>query len=117
MYGTNYRWCTAAGLETDWNSGQFYGLALPQLYAEVAYNDLTVKMGHFISPAGYYTAGTDQNFFPFLPYTRQYGEPFTHTGLLATSKFGNHSAGATVLCAVGTTSIPRAIPTWRTSPP
>ena len=26
LYGTNYRWDTAAGLETDWNSGQFYGL-------------------------------------------------------------------------------------------
>jgi hypothetical protein len=89
MYGTDYRWCTSAGLETDWNSGQFYGLAVPQLYAEVAYNNLTVKMGHFISPVGYYTVGTALNFFPFLPYTYQYGEPFTHTGLLATYKFGD----------------------------
>lgn len=89
LFGSNYRWCTAVGLETDWNSGSTYGLALPQAYAEVAYNNVTVKMGHFISPVGYYTVGTANNFFPFLPYTRQYGEPFTHFGLLATYQFND----------------------------
>lgn len=86
LYGTNYRWDTAAGLETKINNGQFYGLALPQLYGEVAYNDLTVKIGHFVSPVGYFAVGTANNFFPVLPYTFQYGEPFTHTGFLATWK-------------------------------
>ncbi|HWB08053.1 MAG TPA: outer membrane beta-barrel protein [Pirellulales bacterium] len=83
LYGTNYRWDTEAGLETRLNSGQFYGLALPQFYAEVAYNDLKVKVGHFISPVGFYTVGTFNNFFNLIPYTYQYGEPFTHTGFLA----------------------------------
>jgi hypothetical protein len=86
LYGTNYRWDTAAGLESHINNGNFYGLALPQFYAELAYNDLSVKVGHFISPVGYYTVGQGNNFFPILPYTYQYGEPFTHTGVLATYK-------------------------------
>lgn len=83
LYGTSYRWDTEAGLETHLNSGKFYGLAIPQFYGEVAYNDLKVKIGHFISPVGFYTVGTYNNFFNTIPYTYQYGEPFTHTGFLA----------------------------------
>jgi hypothetical protein len=84
FYGTNYRWDTEAGLETHINGGNaFYGLAIPQFYGEVAYNDLKVKVGHFISPVGFYTVGTYNNFFNTIPYTYQYGEPFTHTGFLA----------------------------------
>ncbi|HVX60448.1 MAG TPA: outer membrane beta-barrel protein [Pirellulales bacterium] len=84
LYGTSYRWDTAGGLETHFGNGQFYGLALPQFYGEIGYNDLKVKVGHFISPVGYYTVGTYNNFFNTLPYTYQYGEPFTHTGVWAT---------------------------------
>jgi hypothetical protein len=83
FYGTSYRWDTEAGLESKINTGKFYGLAIPQFYGEVAYNDLKVKVGHFISPVGYYTVGTYNNFFNTIPYTYQYGEPFTHTGVLA----------------------------------
>ena len=86
LYGTNYRWDTAAGLETDWNSGQFYGLSMPNAYFEVGWNDLTVKLGHFMCPSGYFAVGTGNNFFSVLPYTFQYGEPFTQTGFLATYK-------------------------------
>lgn len=84
FYGTSYRWDTEAGLESHINTGKFYGLALPQFYGEVAYNDLKVKVGHFISPVGYYTVGTYNNFFNTIPYTYQYGEPFTHTGVWGT---------------------------------
>jgi hypothetical protein len=83
LYGTSYRWDTEGGLENHFGNGQFYGLALPQFYGEIAYNDLKVKVGHFISPVGYYTVGTYNNFFNTIPYTYQYGEPFTHTGVLA----------------------------------
>lgn len=97
FYGTNYRWDTSAGLESKWNSHDFYGVALPQAYIEVAYNDLKVKAGHFVSPVGYYTVGTFNNFFNTLPYTYQYGEPFTHTGILATySATDNLTVGAGV---------------------
>jgi hypothetical protein len=89
LYGTSYRFNTAVGLESFWNGYSEYGLAMPQLYAEIAWNDLTVKAGHFASPVGYYTIGTNNNFFAFLPYTYQYGEPFTHTGMTFTYKFGD----------------------------
>lgn len=91
LYGTDYRWTTARGLEVEtdfgdkWNGGQrFYGLALPQLYAEVAVNDWKVKLGHFFTPIGYEVVNATGNFFYSHVYTHQYGEPFTHTGVLAT---------------------------------
>jgi hypothetical protein len=89
LYGTNYRWNTSGGFETPFGNNQFYGGAVPQLYAELAYNDLSVKMGRFYSPVGYYVVGQANNFFPVLPYTFQYGEPFTHTGALATYKWSD----------------------------
>jgi hypothetical protein len=90
MYGTNYRWNTSSGFESNWETNQeFYGVAVPQLYGEVAYNDLTVKVGRFFSPVGYYVIGTANNFFPVLPYTFQYGEPFTHTGALGSYKYSD----------------------------
>ncbi|MCY2991452.1 MAG: outer membrane beta-barrel protein [Planctomycetota bacterium] len=89
LYGTNYRWDTAVGLESFWNGYPEYGFALPQLYAEVAVDNLTVRAGHFISPVGFYTVGTANNFFPFIPYTYQYGEPFTHTGMMFQYKFND----------------------------
>jgi hypothetical protein len=89
LYGTNYRWNTSAGFETNFNNNAFYGLAIPQLYAEGAYNDLTVKVGRFFSPVGYYVIGTANNFFPVLPYTFQYGEPFTHTGAYGIYKYSD----------------------------
>ncbi|MDX1945759.1 MAG: outer membrane beta-barrel protein [Pirellulaceae bacterium] len=86
LYGSSYRWNTSGGFETNFGNNQFYGLAVPAMYGEVAYNNLTVKVGRFVSPVGYYTIGTANNYFPILPYTYQYGEPFTQTGILATQK-------------------------------
>jgi hypothetical protein len=86
LYGTNYRWDTSGGFETHFGNGQFYGLAVPALYAEIAYNDWNIKAGRFISPVGFYTVGQGNNFFSYIPYTYQYGEPFTHTGIWANRK-------------------------------
>ena len=98
-YGTNSRLFTESGLEHNINgSNQQYGLAFPQFYAEVAYKKLKIKAGHFISPIGYYTVDTTQNFFNTIPYTYQWGEPFTHTGALATYQFtDNFIASAGVI--------------------
>jgi len=84
LWGTNYRWDTSAGYETGLGNGQFYGLAVPASYVEVAKNNLSIKAGRFMSPVGYYVIGQGFNYFAVLPYTYQYGEPFTHTGVLAT---------------------------------
>ncbi len=70
-------------------SNRFYDIALPQAYVE-AYapigNGLNIKAGHFYTPIGYETVPATDNFFYTHAYTMQYGEPFTHTGVM-----GNYS--------------------------
>lgn len=65
-----------------WNTSSEYGFAMPQVYAEVAYNDLKVKIGHFYTPIGYEVVQAPQNFFYSHSYSHTFGEPFTHTGFL-----------------------------------
>ena len=84
LYGTDSRFLVSDGLDDDWgDSNRFYGGAMPQLYLDVAFNDLTIRMGRFYSILGYESPMAPENFFYSHTYTRQYGEPFTHTGLLA----------------------------------
>ena len=47
---------------------------------------LNVKAGHFYTPIGYESVPAPDNFFYTHAYTMQYGEPFTHTGLLGNYK-------------------------------
>jgi len=95
VYGSNYRFITSAGLESRWNTGAEYGLAMPNAYAEVAKGKFKTKLGHFTSPVGYFAVGTGNNFFNVLPYTFQYGEPFTHTGFITTAQVNDDlSVGA-----------------------
>ena len=90
LYGQDYIFTQAVGLETNpdgtnnWNGSKMFGLAMPQVYGEVAYNDLSVKVGHFYTIMGYESVKATSNFFYSHAYTMQYGEPFTHTGALAT---------------------------------
>ena len=90
LYGTDSRFVEARGLEKrrdgspHWNGERFYGIAVPQAYAEIAYNNLAVKFGHFYTITGYEVVTAPDNFFYSHSYTMQYGEPFTHTGMLAT---------------------------------
>lgn len=67
LYGADYVFLQARGLETHgdfspkWNadSGSGFGgvglmgLAMPQVFAEVARDDLSVKIGHFYHPGGF----------------------------------------------------------------
>jgi len=74
-YGPNVR---------DFNQ---YDLAFPQAYLEVFApigNGLTIKAGHFYTIIGYEVVTSPDNFFYSHAYTMNYGEPFTHTGVLAT---------------------------------
>lgn len=83
LYGTDRRFTLSNGLDDDWgDSERFYGLSMPQLYLDVAYNDLTLRMGHFYTIVGYEGVAAPDNFFYSHAYAMQYGEPFTHTGLL-----------------------------------
>jgi len=73
------------GFDNEWDSSNdgVYGSALPQLYGVVAYNDLSVKLGHFYTIIGYEVVTAPDNFFTSHAYTMNFGEPFTHTGALA----------------------------------
>lgn len=109
LYGTDYFFTTATGLETrsngapHWNSANgprrngtntfsMYGVALPQLYAELYIpwlSGVSVKAGHFYTPIGYEKVTAPDNFFYSHSYSMQYGEPFTHTGFLATAQMSD----------------------------
>lgn len=77
------------------NDNRFYDLALPQAYLE-AYvpigNGLNIKAGHFYTPIGYETVPAPDNFFYTHAYTMQYGEPFTHTGIMGNYTVNNNWA-------------------------
>ena len=90
LFGTDARFVQATGLETrrdsssKWNSATFYQLAMPQVYAEVGLGNLSVKVGHWYSPIGFEAVTAPDNFFYSHAYSEVYGQPFTHTGVLAT---------------------------------
>ncbi len=93
FFGSDYFFTTAAGLDGTsfgnfprWNTTQsfLYGYSMPQLYLETDYNDLRIKWGHFYTILGYETIPAVGNFFYSHSYALQYGQPFTHTGMLAT---------------------------------
>ncbi|MCM2371159.1 outer membrane beta-barrel protein [Aporhodopirellula aestuarii] len=89
IYGTDGPNTQAFGLDNghwdnDWDNGNDYGHALPQLYGEVGYGDLSVKVGHFYTIIGWEVVGAPGNFFYSHAYTFNFSEPFTHTGALAT---------------------------------
>lgn len=96
LYGTDARFTGSRGLELrrdgapKWNS-EDYGLSMPQLYAEIYapwWRGVRFKLGHFYTILGYETVPAVDNFFYSHSYTMQYGEPFTHTGLLASAPVG-----------------------------
>ncbi len=65
-----------------WDSSPFYGSAIPQMYATLAWDDWTLKAGRFYTLIGYEVVQAPENFFYSHAYAQYYGEPFTHAGLL-----------------------------------
>jgi hypothetical protein len=82
-YGTDWRFGQCFGLETTFDDpNSFYGLCLPQFYLEVAYNDLTVKMGHFATFTSLEVVPAPMNFFYSHCYLMNgYFDPLLVTGL------------------------------------
>ncbi|MGL6195115.1 MAG: outer membrane beta-barrel protein, partial [Thermoguttaceae bacterium] len=121
LYGTDYFYTSALGLETGkesvfgtpvtdptaaelkWNSNDgsrrggtaaMYGLAMPQLYGEIqAPIGTNVKLGHFYSPMGHESVMATQNFFYTHSYSMMYGEPTTLTGMLISQRFTYNLTG------------------------
>ncbi len=90
MYGTDAEFLQARdGLEADWQqSERFYQMALPQFYLDATRAGWTVRMGKFFTILGYESPAAPENFFYSHAYTMQYGEPFTHMGMLVSRRFG-----------------------------
>lgn len=70
VYGIDAQDTQAFGINNNhwdngWDNGgdNGYGHAIPQLYGEVAYGDLSVKAGHFFTLEGYEVVGATGNFF------------------------------------------------------
>ena len=85
LYGEDFPLAMSLGWETnpgpqDWNSGQYYGLAIPQLYAEIGNHDISLKLGHFYTIVGYEGVPAVGNFFYQKAYSYQFAGPFTHWG-------------------------------------
>ncbi|MDP3875948.1 MAG: porin [Methylobacter sp.] len=89
LYGTDARFTTQANFDNTLisdDTSRFYKLAFPQVYATVFApigNGLTTKIGHFYTIIGNEVVTAPDNFFFSHAYTMQYGEPFTHTGILS----------------------------------
>ena len=94
LYGTDAPDTQPFGIADDhftnsWDNGGQYGHAIPQLYGEVAYNDTSVKFGHFFTIIGNEVVAATGNFFYSRQFTFYNAEPFTHTGVLATHQLND----------------------------
>ncbi len=89
MYGTDFFLAESKGLEKNpdgtasWN-GDYYGLAIPQAYAELGNKTLSMKLGHFYTPIGYEGVPATGNFFYSKSHSYMFAGPFTHWGGIAT---------------------------------
>ena len=93
LFGTDYLFTTARGLDAylfqetgvtnvaSWDFSKDYGLALPQLYLDVARAGFNLRCGHFYSILGYEQVPAVGNFFYSHSYSMQFS-PFTFTGFL-----------------------------------
>lgn len=86
MYGTDWRFGINHGLEDRINGSETYGMVLPQFYLEVAYNRLSVKMGHFAGILDYEAVPAPMNPFYSHSYSYGYTVPQLVTGVLADYK-------------------------------
>jgi len=91
VYGTDWRFGKCLGLEDRINSADTtYGMVIPQFYFETAYNDLTVKMGHYGARFGYEVIPAPGNFFYSHSYAMCYAQPILVTGAEADYKLSDN---------------------------
>jgi len=88
MYGTDGRFGINKGLEDriyGFNR-ETYGIVIPQFYLELAYNDLSFKLGHFAGILDYEAVPGPMNPFYSHSYSYGYTVPQLVTGFLADYK-------------------------------
>ena len=84
IYGTDWRFGINHGLEDRINGFDYqsYGLVIPQAYLELAYNDLSVKLGHFAAILDYEAVpGRDESVLLALVQLRLHGAAAGDGGL------------------------------------
>jgi hypothetical protein len=93
LIGTDWRFGINSGLEDRMAAiGNEYGPVIPQAYVDVAWNNLTVRMGHYAGLLSYEQVPSVLNFFYSHSYTMGYGEPLLVTGVNANYKLGDQLA-------------------------
>ena len=97
LIGTDSIFTTARGLDAflyqrsaienvaSWAFTKDYGLALPQLYADIAHDDLNLRFGHCYCISGYEQVAAVSNFFYTHAFSMMY-QPFTLTGMIGSWK-------------------------------
>ncbi len=86
IYGEDFWLAESAGFERSptgaerLNSHEYYGLAFPQVYANIGSQDLSFQVGHFYSVVGYEGLMAPDNFFYTKSYSYQFAGPFQHWG-------------------------------------
>ncbi len=105
FYGNDYNASQSFGQELQsggrligpatqkWNSGQDYGLAIPQSYVEFGTTKASVMVGHCWTPIGYNVVYATGNFFNTQPYSYMHGQPFDHWGVMAKFAPNDHWSG------------------------
>ncbi len=88
IYGTDWRYGINNGLEDHINGFNYqdYGLVIPQAYLELAYNNLSVKLGHFAGILDYEAVPGPMNPFYSHSYSYGYTVPQLVTGAMADYK-------------------------------
>ncbi len=94
LYGVDAGFSSARNFDSNvLGSNNKRGLVFPQAYLDIfmpVANGITAKVGHFYTIIGYEVVPSTGNFFFSHAYTMQYGEPFTHTGVLLTYPVNNN---------------------------
>lgn len=70
------------GWDFGWNTSRDYGSAIPQLYFELAWQNVIARVGHAIGLQGYEAVQSIDNFFYSHNYAFGYGVPGTMSGLV-----------------------------------
>jgi hypothetical protein len=91
MYGTDFRFGVNHGLEDRIATlnNQDYGLVIPQAYLEVAYDALSVKVGHMAAILDYEAVPAPMNPFYSHSYSYGYTVPQLVTGVMADYKLSD----------------------------
>jgi len=95
LFGTDTVFTQAfGGNYGNWDYGlvpdRFYQIAIPQAHVQIFApfgNGINIKAGRFYTPVGYEVVTAPDSFFYSRAYIMQFGQPFTHTGVLANYAF------------------------------